>query len=77
LREEVDDLAGDPADDLDLGEVLLDAGGGLVLDVVEVHDLVLDVEVQLPAQEAAEVLVDEVVEGVAGGVALEVGSSRV
>ena len=55
-----------------LREVLLDARGGLVLDVVEVHHLVLDVEVQLAAQEGAEILVDEVVEGVARGVAVEV-----
>ena len=52
--------------------VLLDARRGLALHVVQVHHFVLDVEVQLPAQKAAEVLVDEVVEGVARGVALEV-----
>ena len=63
-------------DHLDLGEVLLDARRGLVLDVVQVHDFVLDVEVELPAQEAAQVLVDEVVEGVASGVAVEMRLQR-
>ena len=72
LGEEIDDLAGDAADDFDLGKILLDARRGLVLHIVQVHDFVLDVEVQLPAQEAAQVLVDEVVEGVAGGVAVQV-----
>jgi hypothetical protein len=42
-----------------------------------VQDLVLDVEVQLTAQEAAQVLVDEVIEGVAGGVIVEVLLDRV
>jgi diguanylate cyclase (GGDEF)-like protein len=41
------------------------AAGRLGLDVVEVHHLVLDVEVQLAPEEAAQVLVDEVVERVA------------
>ena len=35
------------------------------------HDLVLDVEVELAAQEAAEILVDEVVEGIARRVLVE------
>jgi hypothetical protein len=35
------------------------------------HHLVLDIEVQFAAQEAAKVLVDEIVEGVARGVALQ------
>ena len=72
LGEEVDDLACDLADDLDLGQILLDARRGLVLHVVQVHDFVLDVEVHLPAEKGPEVLVDEVVEGVARSVALEV-----
>jgi len=71
LRKELDDLAGDAADDLDLGEVLLHPRRALALHIVEVHHLVLDVEVELPPQEAAQVLVDEVVEGVARGVAVE------
>ena len=53
LRKEVDDFARDPADDLDLGQILLDTRRGLVLDVVEVYDFVLDVEVQLTAEEGA------------------------
>jgi hypothetical protein len=36
------------------------------------HDFVLDVEVQLPAQELAKVFVNEVVEGVASGVTTQV-----
>ena len=72
LGKKVDDLARNHADDLDLGEVLLDARRGFVLHVVQVHDFVLDVEVQLPAEEGPEVLVDEIVEGVARGVALKV-----
>ena len=53
-------------------KILLDARRGLVLDVVQVHDFVLDVEIQLPAQEMPQILVDEIVEGVAGGVAAQV-----
>jgi len=37
-----------------------------------VHDLVLDVEVEFATQEAAQVLVNEVVESVAGCVAAQV-----
>ena len=40
----------------------------LGLDVVEVHDLVLDVEIEFAPEKAAEVLVDEIIEAVAGGV---------
>ena len=62
---------GDAADHLDLAEVLLDFRGRLVFDVVQVHDFVLDVEVEFPPQKAAQVLVDEVVESVPGGVLRE------
>jgi len=72
LGEEVNDLQGDLADDLDLPEVLLHKGGRPVHEVVHLQDLVLEVEVQLPPEEAAQVLVDEVVEGVACRVAPEV-----
>src|SRR5581483_9694647 len=72
LRQEVDELVGDAADGLDLREVLLHAGGRFALDVVDVHHLVLDVEVELAPQEAAQVLVDEVVEGVPRSVVREV-----
>ena len=72
LSEEGDDLACDLADDLDLGEILLDARHRLVLHVVQVHDFVLDVEIEFPAQERPEILVDEVIEGIARGVAPEV-----
>ena len=44
------------------------SGTDSCLDVVQVHDFVLDVEVEFPTQEAAQVLVNEVVERVAGGV---------
>ena len=65
-------LLGDPADNLKLREILLDARRGFVLHVVQMHDFVLDVEVELPPEEGTEVLMDEVVKGVARGVALEV-----
>jgi hypothetical protein len=38
-----------------------------------VHHLIFDVEVELTTEEAAKILVDEVVEGVPCGVAAEVG----
>ena len=74
LGQEGDNLAGDPADDLDLGEVLFDAGRGFALDIVELHDLVLDIKIQFPAQKSAQVFVDEVVKRVAGDVAVQVGT---
>ena len=68
---------GDAAQHPDLAQVgFSDLEGGIV-DVVEEQDFVLDVEVQLAAQEAAQVLVDEVVEGITGGVVVQVLSSRV
>ena len=72
LPEEVDDLAGDLADDLDLREVLLDTRRGLIFHIVKMYDFVLDEEVQLATEEGLEILVDEVVEGVASSVAPEV-----
>jgi hypothetical protein len=72
LRQEVDDLVRDAADDLDLGKVLLHPRCGLVLYIIQVHDFILDVEVQFPPQELAQVLVDEVVKRVALGVVGEV-----
>jgi hypothetical protein len=71
LGEELNNLSGDSADDANLRQVLLDARRLLVLDVVEVHDLILDVEIELATEECAQVLVDEVIERVAGGIPLE------
>jgi len=53
LSDEGDYLAGDATDNLDLGEVLLNASGAIAIYIVQVHDLVLDVEVQLATQERA------------------------
>ena len=55
----------------DLAEVLLDSGHRVVFDVVEVHHLILDVKVEFSSQEASQVLMDEVVERVPGGVLRE------
>ena len=72
LSQEFDNLVGDVADDLDLGKVLLHARCGLFLHIVQPHDLVLDIEVELPPEEAAQVFVDEVVEGVPSRVVKQV-----
>jgi len=72
LGEEVDQLAGDLPQDFDLCEVLLGLRHIGGLDVVQSHHLVLDVEVQFASQKAAQVLVDEVVHRVAGGVLTDV-----
>ena len=72
LGEKVDDLAADVTGGPYAGEGPVEAGGVAALDVVEIQDVGVQVEVELAAEEAAEVLVDEVVEAVPGGVALEV-----
>lgn len=50
---------------------------GVRLHIVQVHDLVLDVEGEVPPQEAAQILVDEVIGGIFLGVGRQVFSSRV
>ena len=58
------------AQSLNQAQVLFDVGKLLcILHVIKVHDFVFDVEVQLTSQKAAQILVDEVVGCVLGGVA--------
>ena len=49
LGQKVDQLARDLAQHLDFGQIAFDRRGFCVFNVIEAHDLVLDVEVQLPA----------------------------
>ena len=50
---------------------MLHARYGVALNIIEMHHLVLDVEIQLPPQKAAKVFMDEVVKGVSRGVAFQ------
>ena len=67
LLKEGDYLVGDTPYRFGLAEIVLDARGRLRFDVVQMHDLILDIEIKLAAQEAAEVFVCEIVECVAAG----------
>ena len=40
---------------------------GLMFNIIQVHDFIFNVKIQLPAQEAAEVLVDEIIKLIPGG----------
>ena len=59
---------GDGAEGLQPGAEGGPGGFRGVVEVIEVDDFVFDEEVQLPAEEAAEVLVDEIIKGIPGGV---------
>src|SRR5882762_6392781 len=52
-------------------QVLLDARRRFGLDIIEMHDFIFDEEIQLTPQESAEVLVDEVIEGISCSVVRE------
>ena len=69
LRKEIDDLLRDHADDFNLGEILFHTWCGFVFYIVQMHDLVLDEEVKFPTQKPRQVLVNEIVKGVASGIA--------
>jgi len=60
------------ADDFDLAEILLNPGGILIFYVIQVHDLILDEEIQFPAQEFTQIFVNEIVLAVAAGVIFQV-----
>ena len=58
----------DGAKHFELGKIGLDRRGFGALDVIEAHDFVLDVEVQLPSEKCPQVFVDEVIHRVPSGV---------
>ena len=58
------------------GQVLFNAGSDFRFDVVQMHHFILDVEIEFPPQKATEVLVDEVIKGVAGSVVGEMFIER-
>ena len=72
LRQEVDDLAADVADGPHARQGAVEPGGVALLQVVQVQHLGVQVQVERAAQEAAEVLVDEIVEAVLRRVTLHV-----
>ena len=72
LGEEGDDLVGHVADGTYAGKGAAEPGGISGGEIVQVQDFALEVEVQLTAEEASQVLVDEVVEAVLRRVAFEV-----
>src|SRR5690606_7074364 len=73
LREKVDQVKRDGAQGLNLAQVLLDGSESFsVLHVIQMHDFVLDVKIQLVAQKTAEIFVNEIIGGVARGVLRQV-----
>ena len=73
LGQKVDQFHRNRPQALDHAKRLFNIGKGAgVLHIVQVHDFVLDVEVQLTPQKAAQVLVNEVIGGILCGVVTQV-----
>ena len=71
LGEKINNDLTDALDGFHLGKVGLHAGFAAGVQILQMHDLTLDEEIQLARQKAVQILVDEIVEGVLRHIALQ------
>ena len=72
LPQKVNQLPRNPPEHLQQHQIVLHCSDIAVLDVVKIHDLVLDVEIHLPAQKSAQILVDEIIRSVPRGILIQI-----
>jgi len=72
LSQKVDQFARNFAQHPNLGQVAFHSRRIGIFDVIEAHHFILDVKIQLTAEETAQILVDKIIHGVAGRVLIDV-----
>src|SRR6185437_11753664 len=68
LSDKVNELVCNIAENTNTRQILLNFGRGSQVDIIKMHHFVLDEEIELPSKEAANILVDKIVESIARGI---------
>ncbi len=76
LCQKINQFPGNFPQNLQPGKIGLHHRGIGIADIIQPHDLVFDVKVQLPAQKAAQILVDEIIHGVPGCVLVDISGQQ-